>query len=914
MATPTEPTILRDHGFADLSRGTLGNAGQNLYVSRAGVLQRIAYASLTGSGYVDLPFANSHDDGVSLPAYLYLDPLNSGERLELDTFGAYAGAAGDLTGDGYDDLVIANQYDGATNELYGQVYFGGPDGYRRKRMLQLWAPSSKDVVIGTFAPGARPSILFVSRERLRRFDQDDHGFAARRFDDLALPDGIESITAGDLDGDGVDDLVVRSPDGRVRILWGGPGGLDPDRSTLLPADLTAGPPIETRMDTAAMGAAAAGEGLGATGLFVDRPPTASRLKIISLAGRNQLFLCPDATTSFVAFDAVREPTVTLRLDSGPVISAAVGDVTGDGRPDLVLATRQVVNGSEWSLFHGGTADEGFAAEPIMIETRSANDVVIADLDGDGRGEVIVCQDQLPDSYTHESLIFAGTPAGPAAEPRRLLTHCALDVLIIRWPPDGRPKPIFVNHLSNTVRGNVNSVVYLGGPDGYAADRKLEFPGWAATELKFVDFTDSGAPDVYVANSNENWLDVSNGSFVYYRRGDAFPITDRVELPTEHNMSGVVADLDRNGYLDLITTGWGQDEIVIFRGGPAGFGAPERIKLTIDGRTYDQPRYLSLADLNRDGWLDLIIPELGRHGGVIILWGGPDGFSAERSTVLDCGTAVSSRVADLDGDGWLDLIIGGFKGDDPRDDYRTFVYVYWGGPDGLGNDRRTQLPANFPVDVGVADLDNDGRLDLVVTNYHGHQNRDLDSYIYWGGPDGDFHPHRITRLFHHSACGVLLADFDEDGYVDLAIANHKTYGNHPGESYVWHNGPDGFSPDRRTTLPTAGPHGLSHLDFGNVYDRGSKEYFESRVLELDRPGTCTGLEWTGDVPAKTWVTAWLRSAGSPDDLARSPWIPIGPTPSIPVQRFVQYRLALGATNSVATPRLTGVELIVSAAAP
>src|SRR5690606_9577041 len=121
----------------------------------------------------------------------------------------------------------------------------------------------------------------------------------------------------------------------------------------------------------------------------------------------------------------------------------------------------------------------------------------------------------------------------------------------------------------------------------------------------------------------------------------------------------------------------------------------------------------------------------------ILWGGPEGFSTDRATVIPSGTAVSTRIADLDGDGWLDLVVGGFKGDDPHDDYRTFVYIYWGGPDGYSNDRRTQLPANFPVDVGVADLNNDGTLDIVATNYHGHQNRDLDTYIYWGGEDGDF---------------------------------------------------------------------------------------------------------------------------------------------------------------------------------
>ncbi|MFW6598233.1 FG-GAP repeat domain-containing protein [Propionibacteriaceae bacterium Y2011] len=910
-STSSTTNTLRDGSFADFAAGTLGNAGQNIYVSRAGVLQRIAYASLAGSGYVDIPFANSHDDGVSLPAYVYLDALNGDERLELDTRGAFAGASGDLTGDGFDDIVIANQFDGATNEVYAQVYFGGPDGWSHKRMLQLWAPSSKDVVIGRFAPGAKPAIVFVSRERLRIFEQDEQGFASRRWRDLTLPSPIESMVVADLDGDGCDDLVVRAPDSSVRIHWGGDGGVDPERFTQLDVELTGNHEINTRLDAAAMGAAGGTvDSLGATGLFVYKTPTVSRLKIVRYEGRPHIFLCPRETTLLVGVGADREPAVGLRLETGPVMSAAIGDTTGTGVEDLVLAARQPAGAEqEHSLRYAGLPGGGFADEPSTVVTRSANDVVIADLDGNGRGDVIICQDHVHDSYTTESLVFPGTPEGPAAEPRRLTTHCALDVLLVRGPKDGLPKPVFVNHLSNTIHGDVDTHVYLGGPDGYSADRRLAFRGWAATELKFVDLTDSGAPDVYVANSNENWLEHDFGSFVYYRSGDEFPDERRVELPTTHNMSGVFADLDRNGYLDLVGCGWSNSEVLIFPGGPDGFGEPRRIELIIDGVTYNQPRYMSIADLDRDGWLDLVIPELGPSGGgVIILWGGPDGFSADRATVLPSGTTVSSRIADLDGDGWLDLVVGGFKGDDPHDDYRTFVYVYWGGPDGFANDRRTQLPGSFPVDVGVADLNNDGHLDIVATNYHGHQHRDLDTYVYWGGPDGEFHPHRITRLFHHSACGVLLADFDEDGWVDMAIANHKTYGNHPGDSYVWFNGPNGFTESNRVDLPTGGPHGLSHQDFGNVYDRGPEEYFTSRVLRTSGGGTCTELRWEGKVPPKTWVTGTIRTADTEAGLVDAPWVPVGG--GVPVGEFVQYRLALGATNSVATPRITAVELIMA----
>ena len=50
-------------GFEGFSRGSMGNAGHNLYVSRAGVLQRIYQFDLNGDGYIDLVFSNDHDHG-----------------------------------------------------------------------------------------------------------------------------------------------------------------------------------------------------------------------------------------------------------------------------------------------------------------------------------------------------------------------------------------------------------------------------------------------------------------------------------------------------------------------------------------------------------------------------------------------------------------------------------------------------------------------------------------------------------------------------------------------------------------------------------------------------------------------------------------------------------------------------------
>ncbi len=175
-----------------------------------------------------------------------------------------------------------------------------------------------------------------------------------------------------------------------------------------------------------------------------------------------------------------------------------------------------------------------------------------------------------------------------------------------------------------------------------------------------------------------------------------------------------------------------------------------------------------------------------------------------------------------------------------------------------------------------------------------------------------------RLPTHSASGCLAADFDEDRHTDLAIAYHKVHGDHLGHSAVWWSGVDGLSPDRVTRLPTSGPHGMTSVEPGNILDRGPEEYYESPAYELPEGSRVTQISWDAEVPAKAWVRAQLRAAASEAELEHAEWQ--GPNRDEDwswsgenvdgwslAGRWIQYRLALGATNGCGTPRVTAVRV-------
>src|SRR5262249_30664930 len=121
----------------------------------------------------------------------------------------------------------------------------------------------------------------------------------------------------------------------------------------------------------------------------------------------------------------------------------------------------------------------------------------------------------------------------------------------------------------------------------------------------------------------------------------------------------------------------------------------------------EPRFPSVADLNKDGYPDLLVPSVSE--GLHIFWGSASGYTAPKHSLLPSVGAVRQQVADLNGDGWLDIILCNLM-DTKRWFYRGInSQIYWGSAGGYSAFRRTELPSLGAHHAAVADFNHDGFL-------------------------------------------------------------------------------------------------------------------------------------------------------------------------------------------------------------
>ena len=296
--------------------------------------------------------------------------------------------------------------------------------------------------------------------------------------------------------------------------------------------------------------------------------------------------------------------------------------------------------------------------------------------------------------------------------------------------DGRPEVIFNNTKSGHLR-NIANYIYLGNAEAkYGVERRLELPIDSGSMTLVADLDLDGYPE-FISNPG---IKIPTGWRTVLRihpGGPDGPTPGQFEdIPANDGLQDLrLADFNRDGYLDILGLAQVYDtkpetlakSSRIYFGSENGFSLARSQVLETYGETG------KLADVNKDGYLDILCTD--KRNEIRIYLGTKDGFGDDRMWHVPVPYPIAVNTADLNADGWLDLIVSCAA---HYHRLKDTMHIFYGSPDGFHSSRSQKLLANYtPIFTVVADFNRDGHLDVVATGYSTPYARVLPAQLFWG---------------------------------------------------------------------------------------------------------------------------------------------------------------------------------------
>lgn len=413
-------------------------------------------------------------------------------------------------------------------------------------------------------------------------------------------------------------------------------------------------------------------------------------------------------------DGTFQPPIVHASVLDVVEHVAVGDLNGDGRPDLVVTGNWPRDSGVGVLL--GNGDGTFQAEYLLELNKTAVSAipVLADFNRDGRLDLALAAPDYDDFTNVRYLV-------------RVL------------PGQGN------GHFTEPQGGH--AMPFLAALNGFVAG----------------DFDGDGATDL--AAFGDGWdIDLA----ILRNRGDGtFEMTPGFTLGGTYHPSAV--DLNGDQRTDLVFTDYSSSAIVLLGQSDGEFALPTHFPVMTaeEGSLFGA----YALDVTGDGRADLLTQIYGPWGLQTVLRIFPaqadDTFGAPVDSSLGGGYFNSLVVADFNGDGFLDLAAN-YPGDSgvvgPGGDSHYAggkIYVLFGRGDGRFPEIEI-IDAESPMNLAVADFNHDGRPDLVTANF----NEDAVT-VYLGLGNGLFEEPVDYPIGRYRTTNVVAVDLDGDQIVDLA---------------------------------------------------------------------------------------------------------------------------------------------------
>jgi hypothetical protein len=221
---------------------------------------------------------------------------------------------------------------------------------------------------------------------------------------------------------------------------------------------------------------------------------------------------------------------------------------------------------------------------------------------------------------------------------------------------------------------------------------------------------------------------------------------------------------------------------------------------------------ALGDMNGDGYLDLVIGAEDAETNGLVWYEYPHW---SRHPIGDGDFTTDGETGDVDGDGDTDVIISSISRD---------VIEWWENTDDPTQKEHWvghEIAAGFAHDVAVGDIDDDGKLDVVV------KRKDDGSLIWFEPPDDPTLPWSEHQIDSFSGEGLDLGDVDGDGDLDIAVS-HYWYENQNSNGSQWQqwNVSLSWGDDARTIISDMNDDGLADIILSHSEGKGRVSWFEN----------------------------------------------------------------------------------------
>jgi hypothetical protein len=611
--------------------------------------------------------------------------------------------------------------------------------------------------------------------------------------------GPISIVSADVNGDGIPDLVVaNSTDKSVSVLLGnGDGSFQSQQTFALPAYPTSVAVADVTGDGrpdlivtyspvvfppfTVPGGVEVLQGNG-DGMFTDIGgvplglfPTSVVVSDVNNDGNPDLIVANagEADVSVLLGNGKGQFAAPQTFASGAHSSSvAVADVNGDGMPDLVVGHRYAAYASVLlNTTPAGAATATFAAQKTLATGPDARSVAVADVNGDGRADIIAANYDY-DGFGSISVLINNITVPGATTPDFAMQQTfstgfepmALTMADVNG--DGKLDVVISNQFPNTV-----SVLDGNGDGTFEAPTALS-AGPESFSVAVADFNGDGHADLAAANLDANTVTVlianTDGSF-----------QTNPDFTTQARPFSIAhEDFNGDGKQDVVTANFDSNTISVLLGN--GDGTLQNQRVIAVGKS---PAAVTATDLNNDGKKDIVVANFNSNTIGVLLGNGDGSFQPQQTYAVGDKPAFVA-VQDVNGDGIPDLIVA-----NQGNDYTpgTTVSVLLGNGDGTFRTQHTfassVTPAGpgstigvAPVSIAVAKLNNDRNFDLVVANQFnftaaGHILGPGSSIsVLRGNGDGTFGAPQ-TFAVGPKPTAVIAADLSAgNGHPDLIVTN------------------------------------------------------------------------------------------------------------------------------------------------